>query len=92
MLYQYLGFASYEMNPPKKTQPFARISQLWAIEFVHKDFLGSYIRDHALPYAHTFAEKSCRHDRVLADMRAFAKGCGKNSHSGIEERLRPAKR
>ncbi len=64
-----------------------RRDRLFAIDVVHKDFLGQYLDAHVLPFATDFADRTIRHARVLADGQGFVKGMGKDWHSSIEPRL-----
>jgi hypothetical protein len=62
-------------------------SQVYGIDIVHKDFLVSYINQHALPFAQKFAQLTLKHHNVLADVRGFVPGMGKESRNNIEPRL-----
>jgi hypothetical protein len=65
-------------------------SQVFAIDVVHKDFLGDYIDRHAVPFAEQFAELAIKHHNVLADARGFVPGMRKEWRSNFETRLKTA--
>jgi hypothetical protein len=62
---------------------------LWAIDVVHKDFLTTYIHDHALPFAERFSDRALKHITELATRKGFVPGMGRDSWGAIENRLKP---
>lgn len=60
------------------------------IDVVHKDFLMTYINEHAMPFAKTFAQKALKHHHELADGRGFISGLNVDSWTNLEERLQKA--
>jgi len=65
-------------------------SQVLGIDIVHKDFLATYVDNHARPFAEEFSRLALKHAHVLADARGFVPSMGKNSWTDIEGRLQPA--
>jgi hypothetical protein len=66
-------------------------SKLFALDIVHKDFLGEYLEKHVLPFAETFSGLVIKHQHVLATGEGFASGMGKDSWNDIESRLEKRK-
>ncbi|MEF8708475.1 MAG: hypothetical protein V5B38_06185 [Candidatus Accumulibacter propinquus] len=60
------------------------------VDVVHKDFLATYISQHAIPFANAFATLALKHHHVLADAKGFVSGMGKGSWENIEPRLATA--
>ncbi len=65
-------------------------TKLYAIDCVHVAWLTQYLEDHLEPFASEFATAALAHHQELASGRAFASGFGRDSDSGLPERLRPA--
>jgi len=61
----------------------------YTIDFVHADFLPTYLDKHLMPFAEKFSRLAMKHDRALGSGKAFAKGLRKNSYNNIEPRLKP---
>jgi hypothetical protein len=64
--------------------------QTFGIDVVHKDYLETYVRQHALPFAEEFAKRALKHAEVLADSRGFVPGMGANAWREIESCLQPS--
>jgi len=60
------------------------------VDVVHKDFLSTYVSQHVLPFAMSFANLALKHQHVLADAKGFAPGMGKDGWNDVEPRLTPA--
>jgi hypothetical protein len=65
-------------------------SQLLGIDIVHKDYLGTYINQHVMPFANEFSRLVLKHPDPLADAQGFVSGMGANSWTDIEPRLQRA--
>ncbi len=65
------------------------LSNISAIDVVHKDFLDEYINNNLLPFANDFAKLALKHDDVLADSKGFISGMGRDGWQGFESRLVP---
>ena len=65
--------------------------KLYALDFVHKSYFNTYVRDHVTPFARAFEELALRHHHELASGRAFVPGMGANFYIDVEERLQPRK-
>ncbi|WP_133061788.1 hypothetical protein [Streptosporangium minutum] len=76
-------------EPSDKPRILAEQGKVWAIDFVHKDYLGDYLKNHAIPYAEMFAEKACYHDQVLGSMQGFVKGLGAGRWDVIKNEVEP---
>ncbi|GAB2590948.1 hypothetical protein [Microlunatus antarcticus] len=77
-------------NEPVSGTEFAREhGETSAIDIVHVDFLDEYLQSHLLPFGRAFAELAQTHAEELASGRAFARGMGENSFTGIAERMEP---
>lgn len=61
-----------------------------AVDVVHKNFLSTYVSQHVLPFAMSFANLALKHQHVLADARGFVADMGKDGWNDIESRLKPA--
>jgi hypothetical protein len=66
-----------------------RKDRLWALDVVHVDYLDTYVNDNLRPFAEEFARRALAHHEELATGEGFASGLGRNSHEGIESRLKP---
>ena len=75
----------HESKSPLDSSDRARV---FALDFVHKDFLQAYLADHAVPFAQKFAFMCIKHDKVIADLKGFIPGMGKDSWTNLEQRLR----
>lgn len=75
-------------HQPLDGENYTDRSTVFGIDVVHKDFLETYINQHALPFAKEFAELALKHHHVLADTKGFVSGMGKNSWNEIEPRLK----
>jgi hypothetical protein len=64
-------------------------SELYAIDIVHKDYLDSYMNQHLLPFAYTFAQRILKHQAEVSSSQAFVSGMGKHTEGGIEQKLHP---
>jgi hypothetical protein len=64
-------------------------SKVYAIDLVHRNFLQTYIDQHAVPFAEKLAARSQKHDTVLAELEGFIPGMGKDSWTDLEARLKP---
>ncbi|MGC2194072.1 MAG: hypothetical protein WA628_05310 [Terriglobales bacterium] len=58
-----------------------------AVDIVHKDFLGTYLKTHLLPFAERFSERVLRHPTELATSKGFIAGMGADWHTNLEARL-----
>ena len=67
------------------------MSNISAIDVVHKDFLDEYINNHLIPFANDFSQRALNHADELADGKGFISGIGKDSLINIENRLVPHK-
>lgn len=67
------------------------LSNIGAIDVVHKDYLEEYINKHLLPFATDVANLVLKHDEVIADTKGFISGMGSKGWSDIEKRLEPRK-
>ncbi len=65
----------------------SEMKKLYAIDIVHKDFFDVFISDHLIPFAENFSTLIMKHQDVIADGRAFARGFGANCWTQIEPRL-----
>jgi len=61
----------------------------FAVDIVHKDFLGTYVEQHAEPFAVDFSKLAIKHHQVLATGRAFVSGMRRRGFSGVESGLEP---
>ncbi len=75
-------------HPIEAEHKFDR-SACYGIDVVHRAFLETYLEKHLLPFASDFGALVLKHNKVLAKMKGFASGLGKNSWNDIEGRLRP---
>ncbi|MFD1122450.1 hypothetical protein ACFQ2T_08055 [Methylophilus flavus] len=57
------------------------------IDIVHKDYLDTYIHQHALPFAREFSTFALKHHHVLADAKCFVSGMGQSSWGNYEPRI-----
>jgi hypothetical protein len=65
-------------------------TQVLGIDIVHKDYLGTYLDHHVMPFANEFTRLVLKHPDPLADTRGFVSGMGVNSWNDIEPRLQRA--
>jgi hypothetical protein len=63
--------------------------QLRIIDVVHKDFLGTYLDQHVIPFSQRFAERALRHPTELATGLAFVSGMGSRGWDPIESKMKP---
>lgn len=61
-----------------------------ALDFIHKDFLSSYLEYSVVPFMSEFQKRVQRHDEELATGRGFIAGMGATSPLDIEAALRPS--
>ena len=61
----------------------------FAVDIVHKDFLGEYIEKCVDPLAAEFSDLAIKHSEVLASGKAFVSGMGKKSFHDLEKHLKP---
>lgn len=59
------------------------------IDVVHKDFFGTYLKEHLVPFAEGFGQSVLRHPTEIAVGTGFISGMEKDSWSNLEERLQP---
>lgn len=67
------------------------LSNVSAIDVVHKDYLEEYINKHLLPFATDFANLVLKHDTVIADTKGFISGMGSEGWKNLEKRLESRK-
>lgn len=67
------------------------LSNIGAIDVVHKDYLEEYINNQVMPFAIDLANLVLKHDDVIADGKGFISGMGAESWSDIEKRIEPRK-
>jgi hypothetical protein len=65
-------------------------SQVYGIDIIHKEYLGTYVDQHVMPFANEFSRLVLKHPDVLANARGFVSGMGENSWTNIEPRLQRA--
>jgi hypothetical protein len=63
--------------------------QLRIIDVVHKDFLGTFLDQHLVPFSKRFAERVLRHPTELATGVAFVPDMGAHGWDPIESRMKP---
>jgi hypothetical protein len=68
-------------------EEWTKRSQLLAMDVVHKDFFPEYFEKHVMSFADIFATRALKHQKVIAEGKAFVKGMGADSFSNLEERL-----
>jgi hypothetical protein len=77
-------------HEPRLPEEFgAHRGRLFGIDVVHKDFLQSYLDDHAVPFAKEFKTLALKHHEEIASGKAFVSGMGEDSWRDLEDRLRP---
>ena len=59
------------------------------IDVVHKDFFGTYLKEHLIPFAEKFGQSVLRHPTEIAIGTGFISGMEKDSWNNLEERLQP---
>lgn len=67
------------------------LSNISAIDVIHKDYLEEYIDKHLLPFATDLADLVLKHENVIADTKGFISGMGSEEWTDIEKRLEPRK-
>lgn len=67
------------------------LSNVSAVDVVHKDFFEKYINDYLMPFANDFAKLALKHDDVIADGKGFVSGMEHNWWENIETRIMPCK-
>lgn len=77
-VFRHESYESEDWNDRKKT---------YAIDIVHKDYFDTFIDKQLMPFAQKYADLIIKHDKKLADGKAFVKGLGKACWSDIEGRL-----
>jgi hypothetical protein len=76
-------------EPSREASMHGWFGRLGAIDFVHAEFVETYLRDHAEPLADEVGRAAQRHHEELATGRGFAVGLGADSWTDFEARLRP---
>jgi hypothetical protein len=61
----------------------------FAVDVVHKDFLGDYIEKCVEPLAAQFSDLAIKHADALASGKAFVSGMSKKPFRDLEKRLKP---
>lgn len=91
---QRLAFEPWVRVVRRVTQEPHRLHShhVFAIDVLHKDFVGTYLTRHLRPFAESFRDAVNRHQAELATCKAFASGMGANSRTGRESRLRPPRK
>lgn len=64
-------------------------SQMYAIDFVHKDYLEKFLTDHVEPFSKHLGDLALKHAEEIISGKGFAKDMEKHWVSGVEERLQP---
>jgi hypothetical protein len=74
-----------------ENEDWTKRSSLYAVEIIHKDFLGQYLEKHLFPFARVFPELALRHQDEIASGKGFVPGLQKDSWTDIEKRMQPRK-
>jgi hypothetical protein len=64
-------------------------SATFVVDFVHRDYLATYIRDWLTPFCRDFGEKVIKHALVLAACAGFVPGMWEAGFDRVEASLRP---
>ncbi|PKV98740.1 hypothetical protein [Nocardia fluminea] len=75
-------------EPPATPNPFGD-SDVSAIDFIHRDFLATYVHNHLLPFFDVFQEKISKHSKEVAAGEGFVPGLAGMRISDIEKHLSP---
>lgn len=75
-------------HEPRESDRKVDRSQVLGIDIVHRGFLNSYVDQHVMPFAETFASLCLKHNQILADGLGFVPGMEADSRTNIEQRLR----
>lgn len=73
----------------KKDRTGFETSVKYALDFVHRDHLRTYIRDWLLPFSQDFGQRVMKHDLVLAECAGFVPGMWDAGFEHIEANMRP---
>lgn len=68
---------------------FYHMKNMFAFDIVHKDFLGSYIVHHLLPFAQRLSELALKHQEVLAKTSAYVSDIRSINPDELERYLQP---
>lgn len=60
----------------------------YVIDVIHKDFFSTYIEQHLMPFAESYASYALKHAKVLANGKGFIKGMGQDCTNNLEDRLK----
>jgi len=75
-------------QPPDRGH-LRNMSRVVAVDMIHKDYLDTYFKEHALPFANEFGKHVLSHAQVLAEGKGFIPGMGADCWRNIEKRLQP---
>lgn len=73
----------------EKHPDFTHRNNLFAIDIVHKDFLGEYIDKHVIPFAERFSKLIIKHQEVIANGKGFVSDINNVKRNEIEHKLLP---